>query len=719
MANTPGIVRVDGRETTLVFVWEDGVPALAWHGSRLAAAADLASLVESQRRPVLHASLDANEAISLHPEIGRGFLGHPAMIGNRGSISAPGWAGRFRMLGYDRIEDGVVFNLADEERALFLAITCRIDAQSDVATFTKRLVNTGDTPFDVDWLAAPAITPGQEYDQHLSFHGRWCAEFDIERSAIPLGLTKRENRRGRTSHEAFPGIVLLTGNTNDNQGACMGLHLGWSGNHRIILERMPTGDIQIQAGVLLFSGEMTLQPGEALETPPLYVAHSAHGLNAMSQKLHAHVRAHVLKLPDPAKPRPVTVNTWEAIYFAHDHSALVELANAAADIGAERFVLDDGWFRGRNDDTSSLGDWYPDEAKYPDGLEPIASHVRSLGMEFGLWVEPEMVNPRSRLFEEHPDWALGLGQYPKLTGRNQLVLDLANPLVSDYLFERIGKLVDDHQIAYLKWDMNRDLVLPGDRNGKPTVVRQTQALYALLDRLLAAFPKLEIESCASGGGRVDYGILQRTHRFWTSDSNDAVERMKIQTGFSYFLPPEVMGAHIGPQWSHTSGRGLHAGFRVLAASYGHMGVEADLRKMPDSERETIHDAIARYKADREIWHTGLFSRIRTIDPQLLGAAAISPDRKRGRLVLTQLDRPRSTVPPRVTIGGLDPNMQYRVTMQFASEMVRKANRTHDNPLWGEGYVVDGSTLAIVGITLPALYAQTGLAIAINPAGEAA
>ncbi|MEZ5872341.1 MAG: alpha-galactosidase, partial [Nitratireductor sp.] len=405
--------------------------------------------------------------------------------------------------------------------------------------------------------------------------------------------------------------------------------------------------------------------------------------------------------------------------FDHEHSALTALADAAAAVGAERFVLDDGWFRGRNDDTTSLGDWYPDETKFPQGLEPIASHVRSLGMEFGLWVEPEMVNPRSGLFEEHPDWALGFGQYPKLTGRNQLVLDLANPLVSQYLFERIGKLVDDHAIAYLKWDMNRDLVLPGDRNGRPTVLRQTEALYALLDRLLAAFPKLEIESCASGGGRVDYGILQRAHRFWTSDSNDAVERMKIQNGFSYFLPPEVMGAHIGPQWSHTSGRGLHSGFRVLAASYGHMGVEADLRKMPDDERATIAQAIARYKSDRAIWHSGRFSRIATVDPQLVGAAAVSQDRKQARLVITQLDRPRSTMPPRITLAGLEPQLRYRVTMQHASQMVRKANRTHDNPLWHNGYVADGATLSTVGITLPALYAQTGLAIAIDheSAGE--
>ncbi len=382
-------------------------------------------------------------------------------------------------------------------------------------------------------------------------------------------------------------------------------------------------------------------------------------------------------------------------------------------LATERFVLDDGWFRGRHDDTSSLGDWYPDPDKYPDGLQPIADYVRSKGMEFGLWVEPEMVNPKSELYQTHPDWALGVGNYPIITGRNQLVLNLANPDVSEYLFERISKLVADHEIAYLKWDMNRDLVLPGDMSGRATIYRQTGALYALLDRLLAAFPALEIESCASGGGRVDYEILKRTHRFWASDSNDAVERTRIQTGFSYFLPPEVMGAHIGPAWSHTSGRGLHAGYRALIASYGHMGIEADLTKMSDVERAIMKEAVARYKQDRHIWHSGTFHRIRTVDPNLLGALSVAADKSAARLILSQIDRPRSTIPPRIRIPGLEPARQYRVISQFMSEQVADANRNMDNPLFSDGIVLNGRTLETVGIGLPSLYAQTGLAIAID------
>ncbi|WP_322989247.1 alpha-galactosidase [Hoeflea sp.] len=706
-------LRLDGVATSLVFAWTTGIPIAIYHGKKLPADIDLDVLVAISERPLPQATLDDNAAISLHPEIGRGFLGHPALIAHRPSSTAPGWAGQFTVSRQEISESGVTFGMIDADRGLLLDLNVELDPETDVATFSSSLLNDGDTPIVVDWLSTPVIAPPQQFSQYLAFHGRWCAEFAIERQSIQLGLTKRENRRGRTSHEAFPGTILLNAMTDEETGQCLGLHLGWSGNHRMVLERLTTGDVQLQMGVLLFSGEGTLSPGERMTTPTLYVAHSDNGMNALSQKFHAHVRKHIIRFPVPDKPRPVTVNTWEAIYFDHKHERLTALADAAADIGAERFVLDDGWFRGRNDDTSSLGDWYPDPGKYPDGLQPIADYVRSLGMEFGLWVEPEMVNQQSELFQNHPDWVLGLGNYPRLTGRNQLVLDIANPNVSEYLFERLSELVSNHDIAYLKWDMNRDLVLPGDSSGRATVYRQTGALYALLDRLGAAFPKLEIESCASGGGRIDYEILKRTHRFWTSDSNDSVERARIQTGFSYFLPPEVMGAHIGPAWSHTSGRGLHAGFRALVASYGHMGVEADLTRMSDEDKVIMRDAIERHKRDRHIWHTGKFFRIRTVDDTLIGAQSVAVNQSAARLVLMQIDRPRSTVPPRIRVPGLDRERAYRVKLETVTESLRKANRKFDNPLYHDGFVLGGEALATVGIGLPSLYAQTGLEITID------
>lgn len=705
--------RLDGRATTIVFAWDKGTPAAIYHGEKLADDVDLDALVTAFIRPLPQATLDVNQPVSLHPELGRGFLGHPALVAHRPDAKRPGWAGRFTFEHRTDIENGVIFGLQDAERGLDLELECVLDPQTDVLTTRSRLTNVADSTIDVEWLSAPVLAPAQQLAEHISFFGRWCAEFDMERLPITMGLTKHENRRGRTSHEAFPGSILLSPTTDEETGPCLAMHLAWSGNHRIIIERLSTGDVQVQMGVLLFSGEGKLNPGETLETPYLYSAFSGQGLNDVSQKLHEHVRKHILKLPDPAKPRPVTVNTWEALYFDHKHERLCALADAAAHVGAERFVLDDGWFRGRNDDTTSLGDWIADEGKYPDGLQPIANYVRSKGLEFGLWVEPEMVNPKSELYQDHPDWALGVGKYPAITGRNQLVLNLANTNVSEYLFKRISKLVADHDIAYLKWDMNRDLVLPGDPNGKATVYRQTGALYALLDRLLAAFPKLEIESCASGGGRVDYEILKRTHRFWASDSNDSVERMRIQTGFSYFLPPEVMGAHVGPVWSHTSGRGLHAGFRALVSSYGHMGIEADLTKMTAEDVKIMREAIARHKSDREIWHTGTFHRIRTVDDHLIGALSVAQDQSAGRLVLTQIDRPRATVPPRIRIPGLACDRKYRITCQMMTEQVSAANRSFNNPLFNGGITLDGLTLETVGIGLPSLYAQTGLAIAFD------
>ncbi|MGI9493694.1 MAG: alpha-galactosidase, partial [Geminicoccaceae bacterium] len=480
--DAPKVARLDGVDTTLVFAWTDGVPALLYHGRKLGASVDLGALVPIFSRPLLRGVLDVTEPISLHPEESRGFPGHPALIGYRSGTSR-GWAGRFANPERRNVENGVVFRLEDRPRDLWLELDCRIDPETDVAVFRSRLGNQGETPFAVDWLSVPTIALDQRCSQFFSFHGRWCAEFEIERLAVPVGMIMRENRRGRTSHDAFPGLIMLTPETGEDNGACVGCHLGWSGNHRLLLERQSNGDMQLQMGVLFLGEEGKIAPGEVMETPPLYVAQSENGLNALSQKFHAHVRRRILKLPDPKMPRPVTVNTWEAIYFDHRHETLTALADAAAEIGAERFVLDDGWFRDRNDDTTSLGDWYPDETKYPDGLGPIADHVHAKGMQFGLWVEPEMVSPKSELFRNHPDWALGVDPYPQVTGRDQLVLDISRPEVSDYLFERISCYVTNHGVDYLKWDMNRDLTLPGGPDGAAAACCQTEALYALIDRL--------------------------------------------------------------------------------------------------------------------------------------------------------------------------------------------------------------------------------------------
>ncbi len=712
--------RLDTLATTILFSWTDGVPEIIYFGSPITADIDVELFARSRARPQGHATLDDSAPVSMQPELSRGFMGHPGLIAHRSNIhpedgaGGAAWAGLFLFSEQRDIPNGVVFVCLDKHRELALEITCTLCPVSSVAVFKSRVTNQGNNHCLIDWLSAPVLPVPQALCEYMHFHGRWCAEFAIDRRAIPTGLVKSENRRGRTSHEAFPGTILLTPTTDESAGKCLGVHLGWSGNHRMVLERLTTGECQLQMGVLHFSQEGDLPPGESLDTPELFIAQSDLGLNAMSQKFHTYIRHNILKFPAPQKPRPVTVNTWEALYFDHDLDRLKALAGAAADIGTERYVLDDGWFKGRNDDTTSLGDWYPDAKKYPNGLHPIVDFViDETGMEFGLWVEPEMINPDSDLYRQHPDWVLKLDPYPVMTGRNQLVLDLTNSEVHDYLFDRIGSLLNEYRISYLKWDMNRDLVLPGDRSGNAAAHRQTMELYRLIDRLRSSFPKVEIESCASGGGRIDYEILKRTHRFWTSDSNDAVERTRIQTGFSYFFPPEVMGSHIGPAWCHTSGRGFHPNFRALVAGYGHMGFELDLTKVDETDTAIFKDAVQRYKASRQLWHSGEFHRILTVDNNLTGAATISQDQASARIVMMQIDRPRSIVPPTIAVPGLDPDKQYRVMLESPVDAAGRASRWFDNPLMDDGFVMRGSVIGSAGIQLPALYAQSGVALALE------
>jgi alpha-galactosidase len=290
----------------------------------------------------------------------------------------------------------------------------------------------------------------------------------------------------------------------------------------------------------------------------------------------------------------VHLNTWEAVYFRHDVDTIKALADRAAQVGVERFVLDDGWFGTRRPDSSGLGDWWVSTEVWPEGLRPLVDHVRNLGMEFGIWVEPEMVNPDSVLYRRHPGWVLADGRYPPVYGRNQLVLDLGREEVRDYLFSALDTLLRDHDISYLKWDHNRDLVAPVS-SGRAGVRSQTLGLYDLLDRLRRVHPHVDIETCASGGGRVDFGIIERTGRVWTSDSIDALDRLHIQRGFSLLFPPELMGSHVRAPTAHVTRRRHRTRFRGIAAMFGAFGVEWNLLDAGDEELAELAEIIALHK----------------------------------------------------------------------------------------------------------------------------
>ena len=426
------------------------------------------------------------------------------------------------------------------------------------------------------------------------------------------------------------------------------------------LERMPDGRGYIQFGELFDAGEIVLQPGESYTTPEVFASSSAQGLNQASQQFHAHWRSRPGH-PSPKRLRPVTLNTWEAVYFKHDLETLQELARKAAEAGVERFVLDDGWFGSRRSDRAGLGDWWVDSGQYPDGLTPLITLVRELGMEFGLWVEPEMVNPDSDLYRDHPDWVLAVDGYPRELYRNQLVLDLTNPDVFDYIFTKLDGLLAVNAISYLKWDMNRDTVQPAHL-GRAAMHNQTLALYRLIDKLLVEYPRLEIESCASGGGRIDAEILKRTVRVWASDCNDPLERQHIQRGATYFWPPEILGSHIGPPKSHTTARTHSTAFRGATALPYHLGVEWNLIRTEQRDFLDVRGTIGVHKTHRKLFHSSTVVRQEHPDPGVIAVAFIAPNKAEAVVSVAQMAMPLSSINAPIRIVGLDPLTRYEVRM---------------------------------------------------------
>ncbi|MFC6084501.1 alpha-galactosidase, partial [Sphaerisporangium aureirubrum] len=445
------------------------------------------------------------------------------------------------------------------------------------------------------------------------------------------------------------------------------------------------------AGALLEPGEVVLGEGESYRTPWVYFTWSGAGLDEAGGRLHDHLRAS----RGGWGARPVTLNNWEATYFDHDVDRLLALAEQAAAAGVERFVLDDGWFRGRRHDRAGLGDWYVDETVWPGGLHRLVGHVRNLGMQFGLWFEPEMVNPDSDLARAHPDWILGRAARPPGLQRNQQVLDLSRPEVFGYLLERLDALVREYALDYVKWDHNRDIAEPVRHDGVPGVHAQTLAAYRLVDELRRRHPALEVESCSSGGARVDYGILARTDRVWTSDSNDALDRQLIQRWTGLLVPPELMGCHVGAPADHITGRALPLAFRAATALFGHMGVEWDLVSASQAERDELAVWIALHKRLRPLLHTGRVVRADHPDPSALVHGVVRPER--AVFAYVQLTSRVAAGPDPVRLPGLDPAARYEV--RLAGPLPEGAAL----PRWAAAPVcLPGAVLTEAGLPAPAL-----------------
>ncbi len=582
---------MQGRGVTAILeIVEGEAPLWRYWGPKLPVGVTPGPALRSLR-PEPSFSPHFDQPLSVFPGTGVGWFGEAALKAHR---AGQDWTFQANRTVVSQDEQSVRLALYDNIGRIKITLTLSLDPESDVLALSSCLENDGDDSIDVLWLASGVLPLPDDAQKVRSFSGRHNTEFVAVEDTLTRSQWRRENRRGLTSHDCFPGAIVHA------VGAVYGAQLAWSGNHLQLIDWIDDGRYQWQMGEAYAPGEVRLSPGQSIETPQM-LATCAADANGVAQNFHAAIRKRIVWPGGVMKPRPVHLNTWEGFYFNHDEAALKDLADSAAEVGIERFVLDDGWFHGRHNDTSSLGDWWPDAGKYPAGLKPLADHVTALGMEFGLWVEPEMVNPNSDLYRAHPDWALAISGRPLLASRNQLVLDMRRAEVRDYLFEKISALLDTLPISYLKWDHNRDLIAAGET---PAFRDQVKGSYALMAQLRAEFRDVEIEACAGGGGRIDAGVLAYTHRFWASDNIDAVSRVAIQRGFLQFMPPEIMGAHVGASPAHATGRSQSMDFRGGIALPGHFGVELDVRKLNDADRAKLKAWIATYKAHRDQLHHG-------------------------------------------------------------------------------------------------------------------
>lgn len=687
--------------TSIVLISDGGMPVLAHWGQALGNEPIDPAIFE---RPVVGGGLDLDPPVGIISEAALGWFGRPGIEGSRpGGID---FAPRFTLVSSEQTGNSLVAHLTDEKAQLGLSIEIEL-APSNVAVFCAELENTGDDPYRIAAFRL-SLPIAQEAEELLTIGGRHAYEFAETRTPWNQVCLTVENRHGKTSHERLGVVFAGTAGFSEQRGNVWGCHIGWSGNYELVCDAVTDARKVIQVGELLLPGEIELDPGSTYRTPPVYASYSSTGLNSISRQFHSFLRA---RPHHPKLPRPIHLNTWEAVFFDHSLEKLAALADTAAAAGIERFVLDDGWFGSRRDDSKGLGDWWVSPDVWPDGLAPLIDHVKSLGMDFGIWVEPEMVNPDSELYLEHPDWALVDQRYPHVLGRNQLVLDISKPEVEQHIFGQLDALLRDHDIAYLKWDHNRDLVSPAS-SGRAGAHAQTEALYRLLDRIRDAHPSVDIETCASGGGRVDFGILDRTDRVWTSDSIDALDRHSIQRGYSLVFPPELMGTHIGTPTSHTTGRHHRLSFRAAAAFFGSLGVEWNILEASTSELDALARLIDLHKKHRGLLHRGNVLRLDHPDPTVEVSGVLAQDASEGLMSVTRLVSGPSHHTAPVRIPGLHADQTYRI--RHVAELGEPIGLARKAPSWfGAEILMTGRQLSGTGLSFPQLNPESTLLIHIE------
>ena len=663
----------------------DGAVVIRHWGAPLVG--ELVDVALASTPSISNSSWDQAQFPGIMRESARGFLGRPTLSGHRNGTA---WSTKFEVSDFHHVGNHCVITLRDFHAELEIIVTFDLDSFG-VLTQSACVKNIGESDYVINeyihWLPLP-----QEAQQSLDFAGRWSNERQPQRSEIKVGTWIRESREGRSGHNFSIANIALTEVTSFQSGNAWATSIAWSGNSHYLIERGFDGQQATGAGELLLPGEVVLSAGESYMAPNMVSVFSAHGLDGISAAYHGHIRARSMH---PQSPRLLTLNLWEAISFDHDVQRIMAIVDVAAEIGVERIVLDDGWFHSRRNDQAGLGDWVIDTDVWPEGLAPIISYINTAGIEFGLWFEGEMVNPDSDLYRAHPEWILQEGDRTPPLWRHQLVLDLGHEGAFNHVLEQTSAILSSHAITYIKWDHNRVLVDAG-HVGHAGVRRQTQAIYRLFAELKMRHPGLEIESCASGGARIDLGVIDYVDRFWTSDNNDALERQSIQRWTSQVIPPEMLGTHIGPTPSHQTGRTLELSMRAVTALFGHAGIEWDITEATPQERAALKKWATYYKDNRALLHSGKSIRVDYPDKNGYLHGVISNDSKHSIFAYVQLTPTNVIHPAALKFPGLNPLATYQVKAVFPAGLPRYMQISP--PMWMNGIELSGAALAHIGLS---------------------
>ena len=721
--------------STVLDVTGGRIPAILHWGPALGeiTPGDAEALAAVTTPPVANNAPDIPLRLGILPQNADGWLGTPGLTGSRadGSGFAPRLTCRSVQIDHQDTSEGfvetgadlVAFSLVDEANGLEVILEVELTEHGLLRT-RAAITNTGNDDYTLASLT-PALPVPLDATELLDFAGRWTHERVPQRRAFTTGTHLRENRRGRTGADAAHLLHAGTAGFDFGSGEVWALHVGFSGNHTHLAERTSGGAQILAGGELLLPGEGRLAAGDSYRSPWLYGSYGT-GLDQVARRFHRHLRSRENHV---SVDRPVTLNVWEAVYFDHDLERLTDLADRAAALGVERYVLDDGWFGSRRDDTSGLGDWEVSPAVWPDGLGPLVDHVTGLGMQFGLWFEPEMVNMDSEVARAHPEWVMAPSpdRLP-VESRYQQVLNLSHPGAFEHVRRQIDALLRQYDISYIKWDHNRDLIEAADRStGAARTHAQTLAAYRLMDRLKADHPHLEIESCSSGGARVDLGVLERTDRVWVSDCIDPLERLGMNRWTSQLIPFELMGSHIASGRSHTTGRLHSLSFRAASALMGHLGIEWDLAEASEQELVELRTWIELYKDQRSLLFTGDLVRADRGLGALWLTGVVSASKDRALYVLTCAESPDVAPGGQLRLPGLDPRTRYRVRPLVLGEVPsnlrwpawavagadpatdRNYRGRHELPLT-QGVELTGAVLASAGLSAPLMDPETAVLI---------